>query len=57
MIAWCPEPLCIWREDSSSVTSLVVLVHSRGKWLSVWSVFAVAAKAQLCSYLLAVAEV
>lgn len=57
MIAWWPELLCIWREESSSVTSLVVLVHSRGKWLLVWSVFAVVAKAQLCSYLLAVAEV
>lgn len=57
MIAWWPELLRIWREESSSVTSLVVLVHSRGKWLLVWSVFAVVAKAQLCSCLLAVAEV
>lgn len=30
--------LCIWRGDSSTVASLVVLVHLRGKWLLVWSV-------------------
>lgn len=50
--AWWPEPLCVWGGGGSSVTSLVVLVHSRGKLLSVWFV----AKAQLCSYFLAVPE-
>lgn len=55
LIQW-PEPHSVRGGDSSSVTSSVVLVHSRGKSLSDWVVFAAVAKAQLCSYLRAVPE-